>query len=78
MVQDAVMVLSTHEQSLKISTVTQISIAQMVQQCLQEGNLQTALNIVMSTGGQGRRQLREYQLKLAKYSDIELLSDFLE
>ena len=27
--------------------------------------------------GQGRRQLREYQLKLAKYSDIALLTDFL-
>ena len=26
----------------------------------------------------GRRQLREYQLKLAKYSDMALLSDFLE
>ena len=28
--------------------------------------------------GLGRRQLREYQLKLAKYSDMALLSDFLE
>lgn len=28
--------------------------------------------------GLGRRQLREYQLKLAKYSDMTLLGDFLE
>ena len=28
--------------------------------------------------GLGRRQLREYQLKLAKYSDMALLGDFLE
>ena len=34
-------------------------------------------NIVMETG-LGRRKLREYQLKLAKYSDMALLSDFLE
>lgn len=31
----------------------------------------------MSTG-EGRRQLREYQLKLGNYSDMDLLTDFLE
>ena len=44
---------------------------------MQQGNLQTALNIVMETG-YGRRELREYQLKLAKYSDMTLLADFFE
>jgi len=48
----------------------------MVRNALIEGNLQTALNIVMETG-EGRRQLREYQLKLTHFSDLALLEDFL-
>ena len=49
----------------------------MVKKSLKQGNLLTALNIVNETG-QGRRELREYQLKLANYSDMTLLVDFLE
>ena len=49
----------------------------MVKKSLKQGNLLTALNIVNETG-QGRRELREYQLKLANYSDMTLLTDFLE
>ena len=79
MVNDEVVVLATSPGSmtLTISTMTNMSIEALVRQNLSAGNLQTALNIVMETG-RGRRQLREYQLKLSDYSDMEMLEDFLE
>lgn len=80
MIQDSIVVLSTDPNDLSalaISSIEQVSVEDLVTQNLEAGNLQTALNIVMETG-LGRRQLREYQLKLSKYSDESLLADFLE
>ena len=80
MVNDKIVVLATNTKdrsSLLVSGIESLSIEQLIGQSLKEGKLQTALNIVMETG-QGRRQLREYQLKLSDYSDMDLLEDFLQ
>jgi hypothetical protein len=54
-----ILATSAGAKSLNIATIANLSIETLVRQSLNEGNLQTALNIVMETG-RGRKQLREY------------------